>query len=218
MNSFRSRDQARTTYDSLSRWYDFLSGPAEGRTRQQAINLLDVQAEDRILEIGCGTGSSAVEVGKKVIPGGYIFALDLSFQMLKVAQKRLKHQELNNSIGLINGDAVTLPLLSSSVSGILMSFTLELFEAGEMLEVLSECQRVLRPGGKLCALSMSTWQPQAPLLKPYEWLHAHFPAWIDCRPILLCQTLVQHGFSVIEDKQISLFGLPVEIVLAKLNP
>jgi len=96
-----------------------------------------------------------------------------------------------------------------------MSFALELFPEEEIPLVLSECKRVLCQDGRLCVLSMSKCQPQARLLKPYMWLHDHFPTWIDCRPILLQQTLKKHGFEIIEARQDSLFGLPIEIVLAK---
>jgi len=215
MNAFQNRRQARAIYDFLSRWYDILSGPAENRARQQAVSLLNIRAKDVILEIGCGTGSSSIEMGEKVSPGGYVYALDLSSQMLRVTQRKLQHLRFGTRVGLVCGDAIALPMPSHSVSGILISFTLELFEEIEIALLLAECRRVLRQESRLCVLSMSKCQPKAPLLRPYEWLHEHLPAWFDCRPILLRQTLEKHGFRLIEGRQISLFGLPVEIVMAE---
>ena len=122
---------------------------------------------------------------------------------------------MKTNVRLLSGDAVNYPLSAQSVTGVLMSFALELFPDEEMSLVLAECKRVLCQGGRLCVLSMSKCQPQARLLKPYIWLHDHFPAWVDCRPILLQQTLARHGFEIIEARQDSLFGLPIEIILAK---
>jgi len=215
MNASKNRMQTRTTYDRLSGWYDLLSNPAEGRARQKAISLLDVQTDDLILEIGCGTGNSSIEMGGKVKSGGYVYALDLSPKMLKVAHMKHQRQGFLSRTGFFCGDAISLPFPAHSLTGILISFTLELFTEDEILIILSDCRRILRRGGRLCVLSMSKWQPNARMLKPYEWLHEHMPAWFDCRPILLHKTLEQNGFRIIDDRRSSLFGLPIETVLAE---
>jgi demethylmenaquinone methyltransferase/2-methoxy-6-polyprenyl-1,4-benzoquinol methylase len=215
MKPFTDRMQTKATYDSLSRIYDILSGPAENRARQQAVDLLNIKSGDILLEIGCGTGTTLLEMGKKVEPGGVVYGVDLSTKMLKVSQKKLHRKGLKKGIEFFSGDAVNLPLPSRSVTGILMSFTIELFCDDEIAIILAECERVLYLGGRLVVLSMSKCQPQARLLKPYIWLHDHYPAWIDCRPILLQQTLIQNKFAIVEARQDSLFGLSIEIVLAQ---
>jgi len=215
MKPFQDRVQTQATYDSLSRFYDLLSGRAEDQARQKAVDLLDIQWGDILLEVGCGTGTASIEMGRKVGPRGFVYGVDLSIKMLRAAQKKLQRKGVRTSVGFLQGDAVNLPLSSQVVTGVLMSFALELFPNEEITLVLSECKRVLCQGGRLCVLSMSKCQPQARLLKPYMWMHDHLPAWIDCRPILLQQTLAQNGFEIIEARQDSLFGLPIEIVLAK---
>jgi ubiquinone/menaquinone biosynthesis C-methylase UbiE len=214
MNASQDRKQTRATYDSLSRFYDILSGTAENRARQQAVDLFNIKAGDILLEVGCGTGTACIEMGRKVEPGGFVYGVDLSIKMLRAAQKKSQRKGMKTSIGFFGGDAVNLPLSPRSVTGVLMSFALELFPDAEITLVLSECKRVLRQGGHLCVLSMSKWHSRGGLLKIYEGLHERFPAWIDCRPILLQQTLARHGFDIIEARQGNLFGLPIEIVLA----
>ncbi len=215
MKLSQNRVRTQATYDFLSRFYDVLSGSAEDQARQQAVELLNIQLGDILLEVGCGTGTAAIEMGGKVGPAGFVYGVDLSIKMLSAAQKKLQRKGMKTSVGLLSGDAVNLPLSSQSVTGVLMSFALELFPDEEITLVLSECKRVICQGGRLCVLSMSKCLPQARLLKPYMWMHDHFPAWIDCRPILLQQTLVRHGFEIVDARQDSLFGLPIEIVLAK---
>jgi ubiquinone/menaquinone biosynthesis C-methylase UbiE len=215
MKPSQDRMQTKATYDSLSRFYDILSGPAENRARQQAVDLLNIRAGETLLEIGCGTGTSSLQMLKRVEPDGFVYGIDLSIKMLNVAQKKLQRNGIKKGIGFFSGDAVKLPLPAQSVTGILMSFTIELFCDEEIEVILAECERVLCTGGRLGVLSMSRYQSQARLLKPYMWLHDHFPAWIDCRPILLQQTLTQSGYKIIKARHDSLFGLPIEIVLAE---
>jgi ubiquinone/menaquinone biosynthesis C-methylase UbiE len=215
MKPFQDRRQTKATYDSLSRFYDILSGPAENRARQQAVDLLNISAGETLLEIGCGTGTSSLQMLKRVEPGGFVYGIDLSAKMLSVAQKKLQRSGIKKGIGFFSGDAVKLPLPARSITGILMNFTIELFCDEEIAVILAECGRVLCPGGRLGVLSMSKYQSQARLLKPYIWMHDHFPAWIDCRPILLQQTLIQSGFKIVKSRQDALFGLPIEIVLAE---
>jgi demethylmenaquinone methyltransferase/2-methoxy-6-polyprenyl-1,4-benzoquinol methylase len=50
----------------------------------------------------------------------------------------------------------------------------------------------------------------------YEWSHRRFPAYIDCRPIYVSRSLQQGGFEIQKEVNYSLYGLPVEIILA--NP
>ena len=214
MNVSQDRKKTQATYDSLSRFYDLMSGSTEDRARQQAVNLLNIKADDVLLEIGCGTGAATIVMGKKVGTDGHVFGIDLSIKMLSVAQKKLRQKGEQISVGLCCGDAVRLPFSSQSVSGIMMSFALELFPDAEITSVLSECARVLCQGGRLCVLSMSKWQSKGFMFQMYQGLQKRFPTWIDCRPILLAQTLAGNGFKVVESRQSSLFGLPIEIVLA----
>ena len=215
MKPSQNRKQTTATYDFLSRWYDLISGPAEARAKQQAVELLGIQPGDRILEIGAGTGSSAVEMAALVGGNGYVFALDLSLKMLQVAQRKRIRRSEASSLGWVCGDAIDLPFTSHSVERVFISFTLELFTDEEIPLLLDECRRVICRGGRLGVLSMSRCQPNAPLISFYEWLHRHFPAWFDCHPILLRQILENYGYKTIAARQSSVFGLPIESVLAE---
>lgn len=215
MKISQNPEKTRSIYDSLSCWYDILSSPAENLARRQAETLLEIQAGDRILEIGCGTGTASIEMGKKVGAFGFVYALDLSQKMLKVAQRKLKKHKHKIGVELICGDAGALPFSTGCMTGILISFTLELFSDREIQIVLQECKRVLGSASRLSVVSVSKSRPRAYMLKLYSWLHEHFPAWFDCRPILLGQTLEANGFDVIYARQSNVLGLPIEIVLVK---
>jgi hypothetical protein len=53
------------------------------------------------------------------------------------------------------------------------------------------------------------------MLRLYEWAHERIPNYVDCRPIYAQQSLEETGFQVVEAVVQSMWGLPVEIIVAK---
>jgi demethylmenaquinone methyltransferase/2-methoxy-6-polyprenyl-1,4-benzoquinol methylase len=51
------------------------------------------------------------------------------------------------------------------------------------------------------------------MLRLYQWAHARFPTWVDCRPIDAGQALQEGGFRTAAATTHTLWGLPVQVVL-----
>ena len=209
----RTRSEARAAYDRLSRWYDALAGNWEQKPRLAGLQLLAVQPGETVLEIGPGTGQALSILAQAATERGRVLGLDLSPGMLAIAGARLAQAALAGQVWLSCGDAACLPFASETCDALFTSFTLELFDTPEIPLVLQECRRVLRPGARLCVISLSKAGPSRKMVELYEWSHARFPALVDCLPIFARQSLEDAGFKITAARQMSLWGLPVEIAL-----
>jgi demethylmenaquinone methyltransferase/2-methoxy-6-polyprenyl-1,4-benzoquinol methylase len=210
----RTKSETQASYDRLSRWYDLLSGSSEARPRQAGLELLHAQPGEKVLDIGPGTGHSLAALASAVGPYGQVQGLDLSPGMLAVSRGLLQKDGCANA-SLTCGDALCLPYPPGSFDAIFSSFNLELFDTPEIPQVLAACRRALRPGGRICVVSLSRTGKSQAMIKLYEWSHDRFPAFIDCRPIYLQPSLEQAGFHILAVQCQNMWALPVEIVLAQ---
>lgn len=212
----RSKATAQAAYNRLSHWYDWLAA-AERPFRGQGTTLLNPQLGEQVLEIGCGTGTSLLTLAQAVGKQGDIHGLDLSPGMLTVANGRMAAAGLNKLVTLTCGDAAHLPYADHSFDAVFMSFTLELFDTPELPLALAEVKRVLVANGRFCVVALSK-ENAGLITRLYEVFHAYLPAYVDCRPIFVQHLLAEHGFQVSNGRQTSMFGLPIEIILATNNP
>ena len=211
-----SRAEVRANYDRISGWYDLLEGIWEKQAKKTGLQQFRAGAGERNLEIGIGTGHSLVALADSVTESGQVYGLDLSPQMIQRSQARLDQEKLSARSILIHGDASQLPFRDESFDGIFMSFVLELFDTPEIPHVLTECHRVLcDKGGRICIVSLTKTGQSTWMRRLYEWGHRKFPKFLDCRPIFVQQILEQTGYQIIKAIRMSIWGLPVEIVLAK---
>ncbi len=201
------------SYNRLSRWYDALAGN-ERQAAEQGWRQLDLRAGERVLEVGPGTGHGLKAATQAVGPAGGVAGLDLAIGMLRVARARLRAAGLAARVALHHGDATRLPYSNGTFDAVSMCFTLELFDAPDRAEVLGECRRVLRTGGRLGVVAMAAQDPPGLPVRLYLWAHRHWPAVIDCRPIAIRACLEAAQFQVTAVTRLSLWGLPVEAVMA----
>jgi len=212
----RSKEDARASYNRLSRWYDVVAGSSEKKYRDWGLKKLSAQPGERILEIGFGTGHCLVSLARAVGPSGGVIGLDISDGMLAIARERLAGLGLSERVDLHLGDASRLDFIETGIlDGVFMSFTLELFDNPEIPLVLKECLRILKPGGRLAIVSMTKTNPPGLAVRLYEWFHDHMPNYADCRPIFARQAVEQSGFAIVDSEVSSMWGLPIEIVLGR---
>jgi ubiquinone/menaquinone biosynthesis C-methylase UbiE len=209
----RSKQAAQATYNRISRWYDWLEGNWEGKPKRIALEKLRVEAGERVLEIGFGTGHALLALARSVGAAGKVYGIDLAEGMIEVAAARLKRAGLEGRVELRHGDAEHLPYDAETFDAVFSSFVLELFDTPQIPRVLTECRRVLKRGGRIGIVSLSKAGKPSLLRDGYEWGHAHFENFLDCRPIYVQRALEQVGFRISDATLMSLWGLPVELVI-----
>ena len=210
-----SRQEAKASYDRLSRWYDLLAERSESKLRRVGLEMLAAQQGEAILEIGFGTGRALVALAQSVGDSGKVYGVDISEGMCAIARARLGEAGLSARVELHCADATQLAFEASSFDALFVSFALELFDTSEIPLVLSECRRVLRDGGRICVVAMSRRGKPTLATRLYAWAHDAFPNYVDCRPIFLTKTLEEAGLRVTDVVEMSTWGLPVDIALAR---
>ena len=210
----RTKEDARIFYDRISRVYNCIGRVSERKFAELALETLSIQEGETILEIGFGSGYCLERIAEYVGKNGKAYGVDISPGMVQVTRRRLEKAGLLDRAELYCGDAASLPYEDSALSAVFMSFTLELFDTLEISIVLNEVKRVLKPGGRLGVVSMSTDNGHSLMVRLYEWTHQTWPKYIDCRPIHVQQSLKDAGYEIKRKEKSLLYGLPIEIALA----
>ncbi|MFX1563808.1 MAG: class I SAM-dependent methyltransferase, partial [Promethearchaeota archaeon] len=203
-----------TSYDWMSKIYDIMAGSFERKHGETGVKLLAVTEGERVLEIGYGTGHAILAFAQSVGETGRVYGIDISEGMRNITLARIQKASLSNRVFLEIGDAAKLPFDEKFFNAVFLSFTLELFDTPEIPIVLGECRRVLTNGGRICVVTLSRAKAGI-MIRLYEILHEMLPSFIDCRPIFPKLSLKDSGFKIISSRRVSMWGIPVEIILAR---
>jgi ubiquinone/menaquinone biosynthesis C-methylase UbiE len=121
----------------------------------------------------------------------------------------------DDTVMLSRGSAVRLPYATASFDAVFSSFMLDLIDTPDIPIVLGEMRRVLKPGGRAGLVSMSKACAGNVIVKVYERFHRWLPRLIDCRPIYLQHAAESVGLHCEVHQTRSMWGIPVEIVVAR---
>jgi ubiquinone/menaquinone biosynthesis C-methylase UbiE len=146
------REYTRTTWNESAKVYVELFTRLEP-FRQDLVKRLAPRAGERVLDIATGPGEPAMTVAKAVGPQGHVTGIDLSVEMVKLAQEVARKRGAGN-VDFQEMDAEQMTLPDASFDAAVSAFGLQIVTDPE--KVAREMHRVLKPGGRV---AVSVWGP-----------------------------------------------------------
>jgi len=160
----------RDMFNSIARRYDLMNTlmtfGMDKSWRKLAVRRAELENGGQGLDICCGTGMLSMEQARAAGSSGKVTGLDFSENMLAVARKNIQGFQLNNIIEFMQGNAMELPFPDNTFDCATVGWGLR--NVPDILTVVKEMNRVVKPGGKVVSLDMA--QPTAPVFKQAYWL------------------------------------------------
>jgi ubiquinone/menaquinone biosynthesis C-methylase UbiE len=121
-----------------------------GRT----VQWLALQPGATVLDVGCGTGASAIPAALQVGPKGKVIAVDLADRLLEIARRKAASRKLEN-IEFRLGDMENLGFPDQHFDAVICVFAI--FFVPDVAKQIRELWRMVRPNGQL---AITTWGPR----------------------------------------------------------
>ena len=127
-----------------------------GSATQAMMDKANIRLHSRVLDVAAGAGDQTLDIAKRVGPLGFVMATDLSPVILELAKTNATRAGYMNVDTLV-ADGENMALESASFDAAVCRLGLMFFP--EPLCGLREMHRVVRPGGRICAVVFS--RPEA---------------------------------------------------------
>lgn len=149
--------QVELMFDNIAHSYDKLnhrlSWNIDKLWRRNALNKLKPFKPQTMLDIATGTGDFAIQAAKMLNPTTLIGA-DISEGMMSVGRQKVKKIGLDDVISFRKEDCMHLSFADNSFDAVTAAFGIRNFP--DLDRGLCEMQRVLKPGGHLCIVELTT--------------------------------------------------------------
>ncbi|HXR11495.1 MAG TPA: arsenite methyltransferase [Gaiellaceae bacterium] len=110
------------------------------------VAVADLHEGETVLDLGSGGGIDVILSAKRVGPGGVAYGLDMTDEMLALAQRNARDAGATN-VHFLKGVIEQIPLPAASVDVVISNCVINL--SGDKAAVLAEIARVLKPGGRV---------------------------------------------------------------------
>lgn len=151
-----------SVFESIAPKYDLMNDILSFRRhkawRNFTMKKMDVKPGATAIDLCCGTGDWTISLAK-ASGAGKIVGLDFSQNMLDVGEEKVKRLGMDKQIKLVQGNAMALPFEDNSFDYATIGFALR--NVPDLVKVIEEMQRVVKPGGMVVSLELSkpTWKP-----------------------------------------------------------
>jgi demethylmenaquinone methyltransferase/2-methoxy-6-polyprenyl-1,4-benzoquinol methylase len=155
--------QVRAMFDRIAGFYDVMNSVMTAGLhhgwRRRAADLAEIGPGDRVLDVATGTGDLALELARRVGPDGEVIGSDFSAEMLTRARAKAGAAPVTFEWA----NAMALPYAEGEFAAATVGFGARNFSDLEL--GLREMARVVRPGGKVVVLEITT--PTRPPLSTF---------------------------------------------------
>jgi SAM-dependent methyltransferase len=165
--------------------------------------LAELKPGDVVLDLGSGGGIDVILSARRVGPTGKAYGLDMTDEMLALAQENQRKSGLAN-VEFLRGEIENVPLPANAVDVIISNCVINL--SGDKDRVLREAFRVLKPGGRV-AVSDVVVRGEVP-----DAIRKSMELWVGCIAGALTETeyrakLASAGFTEIDVEVTRVYGL-----------
>lgn len=133
--------------------------------------LIDLHQGQTVLDLGSGGGIDVLLSARRVGPTGFVYGVDMTDEMLALAQRNREKSGLTN-VAFLKGRIEEIPLPANSVDVVISNCVINL--AADKSLVLNEAFRVLKPAGRLAVADVVSEGPVPPELR------RSMEAWVGC--------------------------------------
>ena len=191
--------------------YDFWGSLTESKGAKKVLELAHINDGKKILDVACGTGAML----KKIVeqnPNGKNVGIDLSPDMINKANGKLK--KTGRHFELHEGNALHLDFADNTFDTLINSYMVDLLPEKYFDRIASEFYRVLQPGGEV-VISTFSFGTRG-IHKFWYWVAKQFPKLLTgCRPVQFKQNIVNAGFEIENEIEISQNTFPSQIIKAR---
>jgi demethylmenaquinone methyltransferase/2-methoxy-6-polyprenyl-1,4-benzoquinol methylase len=164
--------EVQAMFDRIAGLYDrmntVMTAGLHHQWRRRAVSLAALSPGHRALDVATGTGDLALELAAAVAPGGEVVGSDFSERMLELARAKAARTN-RGTIRFDHGNAMSLQYGDDEFDAATVGFGARNFS--DVSQGLREMARVVRPGGRVVVLEITT--PRRP---PLSWF---FELWFD---------------------------------------
>jgi SAM-dependent methyltransferase len=131
--------------------------PGGRRSSEELFHLADLQAGQRVLDVGCGVGTTAIEVTRRF--ECHVTAVDIAPLMLERARANVRREGVEGQVAVEHGDILALSYPDASFDRVLAEAVTMFVDRPR---AASELVRVCRPGGRVLATEFVWRRPPSP--------------------------------------------------------